>query len=73
MSSEELNRMLKKILSLVLNYDRIARVEKESTLRSNGDRQAGEDYHGRSQVSDGRMVPPSDEIQIPDPWDDPLM
>jgi hypothetical protein len=24
-------------------------------------------------VSDGRMVPPSDEIQIPDPWDDPLM
>ena len=73
MSSAELNRMLKKILSLVLNYDRIARVEKESTLRSNGDRQAGKDYHGRSQVSDGRMVPPSDEIQIPDPWDDPLM
>ena len=73
MSSAELNRMLKKILSLVLNYDRIARVEKESTLRSNGDRQAGEDYYGRSQVSDGRMVPPSNEIQIPDPWDDPLM
>jgi hypothetical protein len=24
-------------------------------------------------VSDGRMVPPSDEVQIPDPWDDPLM
>ena len=73
MSSAELNRMLKKILSLVLNYDRIARVEKESTLGSERERQTGKDYHGGSEVSDGRMVPPSDEIQIPDPWDDPLM
>ena len=73
MSLAELNRMLKKILSLVLNYDRIARVEKESTLGSERERQTGKDYHGRSQVSDGRMVPPSNEIQIPDPWDDPLM
>ena len=73
MSLAELNRMLKKILSLVLNYDRITRVEKESTLRSERELQTGKDYHGRSQVSDGRMVSSSDEIQIPDPWDDPLM
>ena len=65
--------MLKKILSLVLNYDRIARVEKKSTLGSECERQAGEDNHGRTEVSDRRMVPPSNEIQIPDPWDDPLM
>lgn len=73
MSSEELNRMLKRILSLVLNYDRITRVEKKSTLGSERERQTGKDYHGGSEVSDGRMVPPSNEIQIPDPWDDPLM
>lgn len=73
MSSAELNRMLKKILSLVLNYDRITRVEKESTLGSECDGQASEDHHGGSEVSDGRMVPPGNEIQIPDPWDDPLM
>ena len=73
MSLAELNRMLKKILSLVLNYDRITRVEKESTLGSERECQTGKDYHGGSEVSDRRMVPPSDEIQIPDPWDDPLM
>jgi hypothetical protein len=73
MSLAELNRMLKKILSLVLNYDRITRVEKESTLGSERECQTGKDYHGGSEVSDGRMVPPSNEIQIPDPWDDPLM
>ena len=74
MSSEELNRMLKKILSLVFSYDRSStRMEKESTLGSERERQTGKDYHGGSEVSDGRMVPPSDEIQIPDPWDDPLM
>lgn len=74
MSSEELNRMLKRILSLVLNYDRTSiGLEKESTLGSECDPQASKDYHGGSQVSDGRMVPPSDEVQIPDPWDDILM
>ena len=65
--------ILNKILSLILSYDRIARVEKKSTLGSECERQTGEDYHGGSEVSDGRMVPPSDEVQIPDPWDDPLM
>jgi hypothetical protein len=73
MSLAELNRMLKRILSLVLNYDRIARVEKEGTRGSECERQASKDYHGGSEVSDGRMVPPSNEVQIPDPWDDILM
>jgi len=43
-------------------------MEKESTLGSECDRQASEDYHGGSEVSDGRMVPPSNAVQIPDPW-----
>ena len=66
--------ILNKILSLVFSYDRSpTRMEKESTLGSECDRQASEDYHGGSEVSDGRMVSPSNEIQIPDPWDDILM
>ena len=73
MSSEELNRMLKKILSLVLNYDRITRVEEESISRSETPTETGRSSTSWSQVSDGRMVSSGDEVQIPDPWDDPLM
>ena len=61
--------MLKKILSQLLNYDRNTRVEEESTPGSNPTREAGGSPASRSQVSDRRMVPPSNEIQIPDPWD----
>lgn len=50
-------------------YDkRTSRLEKESTLGSECDGQASQDYHGGSEVSDGRMVPPSNAVQIPDPW-----
>ena len=73
MSSVELNRMLKKILSLVFSYDRITRVEEESTSRSETSTETSGSSTPRSQVSDRRMVSPSDEVQIPDPWDDPLM
>ena len=62
--------MLRKILSLVLNCDRSTRVEKESTPRSETTTEAGGNPASRSQVSDGRMVSPSNEIQIPDPWDE---
>ena len=73
MSSEELNRMLKKILSLVFSYDTITRVEEESTSRSETSTETGGGSTPRSQVFDGRMVSSGDEVQIPDPWDDPLM
>tara|TARA_Y100000289_G_scaffold60713_1_gene67983 strand:+ start:155 stop:340 length:186 start_codon:yes stop_codon:yes gene_type:complete len=61
--------MLRKILSLVLNYDRITRVEKESTPRPETTAEAGGNPASRSQVSNRRMVSPSNEVQIPDPWD----
>jgi hypothetical protein len=63
--------MLKKIRSLVSNYDKrfFAWLEGESSSRSKRQRQTSEDTNARSQVSDRRMVPPSNEIQIPDPWD----
>lgn len=63
--------MLKKILSLVFNYD--ARVEKESTGRSRSTRESlagpetGTDQSSRSIYSAGN------QMEIPDPWDDPLM
>ena len=59
--------MLKKILSLVFNYD--ARVETESTGRSRFARESlagpetGTDQSGRSFYS------PSNKMEIPDPWD----
>ena len=51
-----------------LHDKRTSRMEKESTLGSERDRQASEDYHGGSEVSNRRMVPPSNAVQIPDPW-----
>ena len=67
-----LHKMLRKILSKVFNYDRNTRVEEESTPGSNPTREAGGSPASRSQVSDRRMVPPSNETKIlpfPDPWD----
>ena len=63
--------MLKKIRSLVSNYDErfFAWLEGKSPPRPKRDRQASEDTNARSKVSDRRMVPPSNEVQIPDPWD----
>lgn len=50
-------------------YDkRTSRVEKESTARPETTAETSGDSTSRSQVSDGRMVSPSNEIQIPDPW-----
>jgi len=51
-----------------LHDKRTSRLEKESTLGSECDRQTSEDTNARSKVSDGRMVPPSNAVQIPDPW-----
>ena len=63
--------MLKKIRSLVLSYDEkfFAWLEGKSSPRPKRERQASEDTNAWSKVSDRRMVPPSNEVQIPDPWD----
>jgi hypothetical protein len=63
--------MLKKIRSLVLSYDEkfFAWLEGKSSPRPKRERQASEDNHGGTEVSNRRMVPPSNEVQIPDPWD----
>ena len=73
MSSAELNRMLKKILSLVLNYDRIARVEKESTSRSKSTRESLAGSETRTDQFSGGIHSTGNQMEIPDPWDDPLM
>ena len=69
MSLVESNRMLRKILSLVFNCDRVTRVEKEGTTGPETTAEAGGNPASRSQVSNRRMVSPSNEVQIPDPWD----
>jgi len=63
--------MLKRIRSLVSSYDErfFAWLEGKSPPRSKCERQTSEDYNGGTKVSNRRMVPPSNEIQIPDPWD----
>ena len=63
--------MLKKIRSLVSSYDQrfFAWLEGKSPPRSKPTTEAGGSPASRSQVSNRRMVPPSNEIQIPDPWD----
>ena len=73
MSSEELNRMLKRILSLVLNYDRIARVETESIGRSRFARESLASLETGTDQSSGGIHSTSNQMEIPDPWDDPLM
>jgi len=63
--------MLAKIRSLVSNYDErfFAWLEGKSTPGPKRERQTSEDHNGGTKVSNRRMVPPSNEIQIPDPWD----
>ncbi len=51
-----------------LHGKRTSRVEEESTSRSETPTEAGGSPAQRTQVSDGRMVSPSNEVQIPDPW-----
>ena len=44
-------------------------LEGESPPRPKRERKTSEDHNGGTKVSNRRMVPPSNEIQIPDPWD----
>jgi len=63
--------MLRRIRSLVSSYDErfFAWLEGKSPPRPERDRQTSEDHNGGTKVSDRRMVPPSNALQIPDPWD----
>ena len=63
--------MLRKLKQLVSYYDErfFAWLEGKSPSRSKRQRQTSEDTNARSKMPDRRMVPPSNEIQIPDPWD----
>ena len=59
------------ILDWFKKYDEkfFAWLEGKSSPRPISKRKTSEDNHGRTKVSDRRMVPPSNEVQIPDPWD----
>ena len=51
-----------------LHDKRTSRVEEKSISGSETPTEAGGSPAPRTKVSDGRMVPPSNEVQIPDPW-----
>ena len=77
MLSEELNKMLRKILLLVSSYDKkfFAWLEgKDSRIKSSNPRRKGSPVKGsvksRSSVEDASNKV---QVSIPDPWDDPLM
>ena len=63
--------MFRKLKQLVSYYDErfFAWLEGKSSPRPKRERQTSEDHNGGTKVSNRRMVPPSNEIQIPDPWD----
>ena len=63
--------MFRKLKKLVSEYDErfFAWLEGKSPPRPQRDQQTSEDHNGGTKVSNRRMVSPSNEIQIPDPWD----
>ena len=74
MSLAELNRMLKRILLLVLNYDKPSpRMETEGTAGSKSTRVPLAGSETRSEQSRRSFYSAGNKMEIPDPWDDPLM
>jgi len=63
--------ILKTLVNQIRRYDEkfFAWLEGKSSSRPKRERQTSEDHNGGTKVSNRRMVPPSNEIQIPDPWD----
>ena len=59
------------ILDWFKKYDEkfFAWLEGKSSPGSISKRETSEDNHGRSKMSDRRMVPKRNVLQIPDPWD----
>jgi len=62
--------MWKKILSVVSNYDR--QLEDESIIRHKLDRQAVLLDEVRTEKSSRIFYASGNQMEIPDPWDDPL-
>ncbi len=65
--------MLRKILSLIFNCENTTTVETVSISRPKPDRRRVDITETRSDESGSGIPFASDQIQIPDPWDDPLM
>lgn len=63
--------MLKRIRSLVLNYDKkiFAWLEGKGTTRPKRDDQTSKHNYARTTVSKRGVVPRSNAPQVPDPWD----
>jgi len=63
--------MFRKLKKLVLEYDKkfFTWLEGKSLTGPKNNRQTSTNNHARTKVSDRRMVSPSNEVQIPDPWD----
>jgi len=66
-----LSKILRKIRSVVSNYDR--KLETESTSRPRPNRQAVLLDEVRTEHSCRSFYASSNQMEIPDPWDDPLM
>ena len=66
-----LSKILRKIRSVVLNYDR--ELEAESTSRPRPNRQAVLLDEVRTEHSCRSFYASSNQMEIPDPWDDPLI
>ena len=65
--------ILNKILSLILSHDRIARMETESIGRSRFARESLASPETGTDKSSGGIHSTGNQMEIPDPWDDPLM
>jgi len=65
-----LNRISRKIRSAVSNYD--TRVEASSTSGSRSTREGLATAKTGSEQSSRSFYDPSNKMEIPDPWDDPL-
>jgi hypothetical protein len=65
--------MLRKILSLIFNCENTTTVETVSISRPKTDRRRVYTSEVRTDESRSSVSFASDQIQIPDPWDDPLM
>lgn len=66
------HKMLKRILSLVFNYERTSTLEDESTGRSEPEREGVDTPEVGSEQSGRSISSPSDEVKVypfPDPWD----
>ena len=65
--------MLRKILSLIFNCENTTTMETVSISRSETDRRRVYTSEVRTDESRSSVSFTGNKVQIPDPWDDPLM